>query len=71
MAITLRMKVLSTVTPRVGILQKLILSQLDKKKSLYLWYPKVHNHVHNSLPVVPILKQTNPVYVLLIHFLNI
>jgi len=44
-------------------------SARQQKKSLYLWNPEVHNHVHNSLPVVPILKQTNPVYVLLIHFL--
>jgi len=60
------MKILSTVTPRVGVL----LSQPVKKVST-LWNPKVHHRVHNSPPAVPILKQTYPVYVLLIHFLNI
>jgi len=25
-----------------------------------LWNPKVHNHVHKSLPLAPVMNQTNP-----------
>jgi len=36
-----------------------------------LWVSKIHFHSHNSLPLVPILKQINPVHGSPSHFLKI
>jgi hypothetical protein len=36
-----------------------------------LWNPKIHYHIHKSIPLIPILTQLNPVHATSFCFYNI
>jgi len=48
-----------------------LLVSTGQEIQLTLWKPKVHHRAHNSPPLVPILRQVNPVHGLPSYFFNI
>ena len=53
-----------------GRLEKFVVFSASQEIHHVLWNPEVHYHVHNSLPLFPILSQILPYYFYKIH-LNI
>jgi hypothetical protein len=44
---------------------KYLTNQITNELTPWQQNPKVHHHIHKSLPLVPILSQMNPIYTLL------
>jgi hypothetical protein len=60
-----------TTTPwNCVLLQKPPVPQLLKNFPPFLWNPKVHCHVHKSLPLVPTLNHPHPIYLTTILILS-
>ena len=60
------------LTPRSRVLlEKLTSSQLVNKFPAFFWNPKVHYHIYECLPPLPVLSQIDPVHAPTSHFLMI